>query len=67
MSKLELIPIKQDEAKAFINKIHRHHKAPVGSIFQIAPSVLKRGFPAKVFVVEKLETNRYHSLPDMLR
>jgi len=36
MSKLELIPIKQDEAKAFINKIHRHHKAPVGSIFQIA-------------------------------
>ena len=36
MDKLEIIPIKQDEAKAFINQNHRHHKAPVGSIFQIA-------------------------------
>ena len=36
MSKLRIVPIKQDEAKAFINQKHRHHKAPVGSIFQIA-------------------------------
>jgi len=36
MSKLSIVPIKQDEAKAFINQKHRHHKAPVGSIFQIA-------------------------------
>ncbi len=33
---LEIIPIKQDEAKAFIKQIHRHHKPPLGSIFQIA-------------------------------
>ena len=36
MNKLTIVPIKQDEAKAFINQKHRHHKAPVGSIFQIA-------------------------------
>ncbi len=36
MSKLSIVPIKQDEAKAFINQKHRHHKAPLGSIFQIA-------------------------------
>jgi len=33
---MEIIPIKQNEAKAFINKNHRHHKAPVGSVFQVA-------------------------------
>ena len=33
---LEIVPIKQSEAKAFIKQIHRHHKPPVGSIFQIA-------------------------------
>ena len=38
MDKLQIVPIKQDEAKAFINQNHRHHKAPVGSIFQIAVS-----------------------------
>jgi hypothetical protein len=32
---MKIIPIKQKEAKKFINEIHRHHKAPVGSIFQI--------------------------------
>jgi hypothetical protein len=32
MNKLTIVPIKQDEAKAFINQKHRHHKAPVGSI-----------------------------------
>lgn len=38
MSKLTIIPIFQDEAFAFIEKHHRHHKKPVGSIFQIALS-----------------------------
>ena len=31
-----LVPITQDEAQAWINRVHRHHKAPVGSIFQVA-------------------------------
>ena len=35
-NKLHIVPIKQDEAKAYINQKHRHHKAPVGSIFQVA-------------------------------
>jgi len=35
-NKLHIVPIKQDEAKAYINQNHRHHKAPVGSIFQVA-------------------------------
>ncbi len=33
---IEIVPIKQDEAKAFITQFHRHHKPPTGSIFQIA-------------------------------
>jgi len=33
---MKIIPIKQKEAKAYIDKYHRHHKSPVGSIFQIA-------------------------------
>ena len=32
---MELIPLTQSEAKAFIAQHHRHHKPPVGSIFQI--------------------------------
>lgn len=36
MGKLEIIPIFQDEAFAFIQQHHRHHRKPVGSIFQIA-------------------------------
>lgn len=32
---MKITPIKQREAKAFVNLHHRHHKAPVGSIFQI--------------------------------
>lgn len=39
MNKLIIIPIFQDEAKAFVSQFHRHHKAPVGSVFQIAVSV----------------------------
>lgn len=34
--KLELCPIFQDEAVAFVAQHHRHHKPPVGSLFQIA-------------------------------
>ncbi len=33
---LEIVPIKQDEAKEFVKQVHRHHKPPLGSIFQIA-------------------------------
>lgn len=35
---LTITPIFQDEAFAFIEQYHRHHKKPVGSIFQIAVS-----------------------------
>ena len=31
-----LTPIKQKDAKVFVKQHHRHHKPPVGSIFQIA-------------------------------
>lgn len=33
--RLTIVPIFQDEAFAFIEKHHRHHRKPVGSIFQI--------------------------------
>lgn len=33
---LTIVPIFQAKAFAFIQKYHRHHKKPVGSIFQIA-------------------------------
>lgn len=36
--KLQIVPIFQDEAFAFIQQFHRHHRKPVGSIFQIAVS-----------------------------
>ena len=35
---MEIVPIFQDEAFAFIKQHHRHHRAPVGAIFQIAAS-----------------------------
>lgn len=35
---LTIVPIFRDEAFAFIDQLHRHHKKPVGSIFQIAVS-----------------------------
>jgi hypothetical protein len=38
---LELVPIEFDEACAFIKKIHRHHKPPVGHKFSIATAVGK--------------------------
>lgn len=34
--RLTIVPIKQDEAKAYIRRIHRHHPPPTGSIFQLA-------------------------------
>ena len=33
---LTIVPIFQKEAFAFITRFHRHHKKPVGSIFQVA-------------------------------
>lgn len=36
--KLQIVPIFQDEAFAFITAHHRHHRKPVGSIYQIAAS-----------------------------
>lgn len=37
--KLHLVPIKQKEAKVFVKENHRHHKPPVGSVFQIGCAV----------------------------
>lgn len=37
--KLHIIPITQKEAFEFVTKFHRHHKKPVGSIFQIACAI----------------------------
>lgn len=36
---MKLTPLKRDQARAFINKHHRHHKAPVGDIFRIGLSI----------------------------
>jgi len=33
---LTIVPCNQAEAKAFVKQFHRHHKPPVGSIFQLA-------------------------------
>jgi len=33
---LTIVPIFQDEAFAFIEQFHRHHRKPVGSVFQLA-------------------------------
>jgi hypothetical protein len=38
-SKLEIVPITQKEANAFVKRFHRHHKPVVGSVFQVAVSV----------------------------
>lgn len=37
--KLEIVPIFQDEANAFVKKYHRHHGKVVGSVFQIACAI----------------------------
>lgn len=36
--RLEIVPIKQSEAKAFIKRHHRHHAPSVGSIFNVGCS-----------------------------
>lgn len=36
---MKIVPIFQDEAFAFIEQYHRHHKKPVGSLFQLAVSL----------------------------
>jgi hypothetical protein len=33
---IEIVPITQKEANAYVKKHHRHHKPVVGSVFQIA-------------------------------
>jgi len=35
---MKIVPVFQREAFAFIEQLHRHHKKPVGSVFQIAVS-----------------------------
>ncbi len=39
MSGLELVPLKRDEANAFVTKHHRHHKAPAGDVFRLGAAV----------------------------
>jgi hypothetical protein len=41
--KLQIVPIFQDEAFEFISQYHRHHKKPVGSLFQIAAAEEAKG------------------------
>lgn len=36
--KVQIVPIFQSEAFEFISKFHRHHRKPVGSVFQIGLS-----------------------------
>ena len=36
MGKLQIIPINQLDAKLYVERHHRHHKPPLGSVFQIA-------------------------------
>ena len=43
--KMTLIPIKQRDARAFINAHHRHNKAPRGSVFQIFLQQLRKNLP----------------------
>jgi len=32
---MKIVPVKQKQALKFVNMHHRHHKAPIGSVFQI--------------------------------
>lgn len=34
--RLQVVPIKQAEAKAYVREHHRHHEPSVGSVFQVA-------------------------------
>lgn len=64
---IEVVPISQREAKAYIAENHRHHKAPAGSIINIAVSdgaeirgVLMAGRPVSRMLDDgwTLEVNR---------
>ena len=35
MTRLEIVPMTITDAKAWVEKIHRHHRAPVGGLFAI--------------------------------
>lgn len=35
-AQLQIVPVKQAEAKAFIREHHRHHEPSLGSVFQVA-------------------------------
>lgn len=48
---VELIPITQREAFAFVRRHHRHHQPPIGSLFQIA--VAREGEVAGVAIVTR--------------
>lgn len=48
-NKIILVPVKQKTAKEYVRKHHRHHKPPVGSIFQIGCS--KNGELCGVIIV----------------
>ena len=32
---MRLVPLKRKQAQDFVNKHHRHHKAPIGDIFRV--------------------------------
>jgi hypothetical protein len=36
---LELVPVTQAEAKAFVARLHRHTRPPLGSVFQVGVAV----------------------------
>lgn len=48
--KIQIVPIFQDEAFEFISRHHRHHKKPVGSLFQIAAAAEAKGIVGVVVV-----------------
>lgn len=39
---MKIVPVKQKQAHKFVNMHHRHHKAPIGSVFQIGLEEEKR-------------------------
>jgi hypothetical protein len=58
-SGLEIVPIFQDEANAFVKKFHRHHKPVVGSVFQIACA--KNGDVVGVAIVGRPVSRKLHN------
>lgn len=58
-SRIEIVPIKQKEANAFVKKYHRHHKPVVGSVSRR----LDNGWTLEV---NRLCTNGYQNACSML-